>query len=152
MADEAGWKLLPRDVFRTPSRLTLFSSFVGIGYQLIATTTLVLTLGSLGAHYYETFVIRCYFIISYLSFSFVFRRGSIISAFIAWYILCSFVGGFFSGSVHAKNNGGRWARAALITPVILPLIISLIVIVSNVSTKYHGALSYIPVATLVCEY
>jgi len=130
MTDEAGWKLLHRDVFRPPGRLVLFSSIMGVGIQLIAATFLVLTLGTLGAHYYES-------------------RGAIISAFVAWYILCSFVGGYFSGSVYAKNKGLKWIKNAFITTLLLPVVLLLIVIVSNLSTKTYGALSYIPVGTLV---
>ena len=54
MTNEAGWKVLHRDVFRPPGRLVLFSSIMGVGIQLIAATFLVLTLGTLGAHYYES--------------------------------------------------------------------------------------------------
>lgn len=84
-----------------------------------------------------------------IKFLFFKRRGSIISAFIAWYIICSFVGGYFSGSIYAKNKGIRWIKNAFLTTLIFPTTLLLLTIVTNISTHLHSALSYTPFVTIV---
>jgi len=127
--EELSWKLVQRDVFRPPQRLVFLSALVGCGYQILSSMTIVLGLGVIGAHYHES-------------------RGSILSAFIMWYTLSSFVAGYFSGSIYAKNKGLQWIKTAFITSFILPFFAVFLVGTVNLMAFYNQVMSYIPLGAL----
>jgi len=127
--EELSWKLVQRDVFRPPSRLVFLSALVGCGYQILSAISIVLGLGVIGAHYHES-------------------RGSILSAFIMWYVLSSFVAGYFSGSIYAKNKGLQWIKTAFITSFLLPFSAVFLVGAVNTIAFYSQVMSYIPLGTL----
>jgi len=51
VGDEAGWKQVHADVFRSPINLPLFAALVGTGHQLVILVLLVLFLASIGTYY-----------------------------------------------------------------------------------------------------
>ncbi len=51
VGDEAGWKQVHGDVFRSPNHLHVFAALVGTGHQLVILVFCVLFLASVGTYY-----------------------------------------------------------------------------------------------------
>lgn len=129
MMDESGWKLLHRDVFRPPSRLVAFSALYGTGLHL-AVVTLVTLLLAMGTRSYR-------------------GRGTTLNFFILAYAFTSFVAGFFSGRYYADNKGQNWIKASLMTAGLFPSFWFAVTLLCNFMAKSYGALSHVPVFTLL---
>jgi len=128
VGDESGWKQVHGDVFRAPSHLLVFSSFVGTGHQLALLVFSVVCLSILGT-YYRT-------------------RGSAVTAFIVLYALTSFVGGYGSGGYYARNGGKNWIKCMVFTGSLFPGFCAGIALFLNfIAVGYHS-LAAIPIGTM----
>merc|ERR1719439_443066 len=100
VSEESGWKLVHGDVFRAPAGLALLAAMVGTGAQLVLLTFSVILIAIVGMLYSG--------------------RGAILTAFIVCYALTSFVAGYASGGLYARNDGASWIRAMLLTASLFP--------------------------------
>ncbi len=82
-ADDSGWKQVHGEVFRRPPYLTLFSAFIGTGYQLVV-------------------MIFCG-IVAAITGSVYSSRFSLTVVFIAVYGVTSFIAGYTSGSYYRSH-------------------------------------------------
>ena len=128
-ADDHGWKQIQRDVFRSPSHLSLFSALVGTGHQLTVLVFSVLLLSILGTYYSE--------------------RGTVVTAFIVCYSLTSFIAGYGGGGYYTRNGGQRWIKTMILTATIFPSVCFTIAFLLNFIALTYGSLNYIPFSTMI---
>ena len=101
-ADESGWKLVHADVFRPPqSHPMLFCVFCGSGAQLALTVLMAILFSAIG----------------FLSPA---RRGSLVIAFLVFYMLCGVVAGYISSRLYKAFRGRQWQLCTVITAVLFP--------------------------------
>jgi len=90
LSDDYGWKQVHGDVFRSPSYPLLFCSLIGTGYHLL--TVLFITIGlAIAAEFYT-------------------ERGSLLSAIIFVYAVCTPVNGYFGGGMYSRVGGRNWIK------------------------------------------
>lgn len=100
--DETGWKLVHADVFRPPSsHPMLYCVFLGSGAQLALTVFCAIVLAAVG----------------FLSPA---RRGSLINAFLAFYVLSGCVAGYVSSRMYKSFRGRQWQLCTVITALLYP--------------------------------
>ena len=100
--DETGWKLVHADVFRPPStQPMLYCVFLGSGGQLCVTALFAIIFSAVG----------------FLSPA---RRGSLMNAFLVFYMLSGTVAGFISSRLYKAFRGRQWQLCTLITAVFFP--------------------------------
>jgi transmembrane 9 superfamily member 2/4 len=101
-ADETGWKLVHADVFRPPATYPmLYCVFLGSGAQLAVTVLIAICLSAVG----------------FLSPA---RRGSLINAFLAFYVLAGSLAGLVSSRLYKAFKGRQWQVCTILTAVLFP--------------------------------
>jgi transmembrane 9 superfamily protein 3 len=90
LPDDYGWKQVHGDVFRSPAYPLIFSSMIGTGYHIVATLFITTALATVSEFYTE--------------------RGSLLSATIFVYALCTPVNGFAGGGMYKRVNGVYWIK------------------------------------------
>jgi len=122
--DESGWKQVYGDVFRQPENLVMFSAMVGTGWQLLVLVFCVIAYAMAGP---------------YIHGPIYEDRGEMVSSFIVFYALSSFVAGFSSGSYFRQyfpisvktENNQQWQSAMLMTILLFPCIVLIVAIAMN---------------------
>jgi transmembrane 9 superfamily protein 2/4 len=100
--DETGWKLVHADVFRPPQNYPMiYCVFMGSGCQLALTALFAIIFAAVG----------------FLSPA---RRGSLMNAFLVFYMLCGIVAGYVSGRLYKSFRGRQWQLCTIITAVFFP--------------------------------
>jgi transmembrane 9 superfamily member 2/4 len=100
--DETGWKLIHADVFRPPSTYPmLYCVFLGSGAQLCVTALFAIIFSAVG----------------FLSPA---RRGSLMNAFLVFYVLTGTVAGYVSSRMYKAFRGRQWQLCTLLTAVFFP--------------------------------
>jgi transmembrane 9 superfamily member 2/4 len=100
--DETGWKLVHADVFRPPSTYPmLYCVFLGSGAQLCVTALFAIIFSAVG----------------FLSPA---RRGSLMNAFLVFYMLTGTVAGYVSSRMYKAFRGRQWQLCTLLTAVFFP--------------------------------
>lgn len=100
--DEAGWKLVHADVFRPPQTCPmLYCVFLGSGAQLGLTVLFAIVFAAVG----------------FLSPA---RRGSLMNAFLAFYVLAGVVAGYTSSRMYKAFRGRQWQLCTIITALFFP--------------------------------
>jgi transmembrane 9 superfamily member 2/4 len=101
-SDETGWKLVHADVFRPPStHPMLYCVFCGSGAQLGVTIMMAIVLSAVG----------------FLNPS---RRGSLMTAFLVFYMLCGVIAGYVSARLFKAFRGRQWQLCTVITAILVP--------------------------------
>jgi transmembrane 9 superfamily member 2/4 len=101
-ADESGWKLIHADVFRPPqTHPMLYCVFLGSGAQLALTVLFAIIFSAIG----------------FLSPA---RRGSLMNAFLAFYVLTGIVAGYVSSRIYKAFRGRQWQLCTIITALFFP--------------------------------
>jgi transmembrane 9 superfamily protein 3 len=129
LGDEYGWKQVHGDVFRSPSKATLFSSLIGCGYQLAVVTICVIGMAIFGDLYTE--------------------RSSLLGAAIFVYAATSPVNGYFGGSLYSRFGGKRWIRQMLISSFFFPCLVCGVAFLMNFIAIYYHASRAIPFLTML---
>ncbi|XP_055351316.1 transmembrane 9 superfamily member 3-like [Paramacrobiotus metropolitanus] len=129
LGDEYGWKQVHGDVFRSPSKVTIFSSLIGSGYQLAVVTIFVIVLAIFGDLYTE--------------------RSSLLGAAIFVYAATSPVNGFFGGSLYSRFGGKQWIRQMLISSFLFPSLVCGVAFLINFIAIYYHASRAIPFLTML---
>jgi hypothetical protein len=99
--EETGWKLVHGDVFRYPSRISIFCAFIGTGAHLFVVTFCLLSLALLSAFHPS-------------------KRGGIMTATIIIYALTSGVGGFVSARLYRQLGGLNWVWNTILNSLVFP--------------------------------
>jgi transmembrane 9 superfamily protein 2/4 len=100
--DESGWKLVHADVFRPPgNHPMLYCVFVGSGVQLAVTILLAIIFSAVG----------------FLSPA---RRGSLMNAVLAFYVLGGILAGYVSSRLYKAFKGRLWQLCTVLTAVLFP--------------------------------
>lgn len=100
--DETGWKLVHADVFRPPqSAPMLYCVFIGSGAQLCLTALFAIIFSAFG----------------FLSPA---RRGSLVNAFLSFYMLCGICAGYVSSRIYKAFRGRQWQLCTVITALFFP--------------------------------
>eukprot|EP00879_Flechtneria_rotunda_P009211 GHRR01009644.1.p1 GENE.GHRR01009644.1~~GHRR01009644.1.p1 ORF type:complete len:502 (+),score=157.04 GHRR01009644.1:1316-2821(+) len=127
MKDEAGWKLLTGDAFRSPMNSKGLAVHVGSGVQTLSVALVTLLLATLG----------------FLSPA---SRGALLTTTIILFVLLSFVAG---GSAVAlwgimERTYEGWVGVVLQVSFFLPGIVMLIFTILNIALKHTGSLGAVP--------
>jgi transmembrane 9 superfamily protein 3 len=133
MPDESGWKQVHGDVFRAPRHLVVFSALIGTGYQLAILCFLLIIFSIVGTYYV--------------------KRGTLVSVFVFFYALTSFVAGYAGGGFYARSGGKLWITNMLIIAGLFPGLILTLGFLLNFVAIAYGSLAAIPVgsmAVLLC--
>uniref|UniRef100_A0A6M2DUU4 Transmembrane 9 superfamily member n=1 Tax=Xenopsylla cheopis TaxID=163159 RepID=A0A6M2DUU4_XENCH len=129
LGDEYGWKQVHGDVFRHASYSMLFSTLIGVGYQLTTVVFCVIVFTILGDLYTE--------------------RGSLLSTAIFVYAATSPINGYFSGSLYSRMGGKVWIRQMLWSTFFLPVLVCGTAFLINFIAIYYHASRAIPFGTMV---
>ncbi|XP_026466098.1 transmembrane 9 superfamily member 3-like, partial [Ctenocephalides felis] len=132
LGDEYGWKQVHGDVFRHASYSMLFSTLIGVGYQLTTVVFCVIVFTILGNLYTE--------------------RGSLLSTAIFVYAATSPINGYFSGSLYSKMGGKVWIRQMLWSTFFLPVLVCGTAFLINFIAIYYHASRAIPFGTMVSNH
>ncbi|EPS65883.1 hypothetical protein M569_08888, partial [Genlisea aurea] len=130
--EESGWKLVHGDVFRSPTNLALLSAVIGTGSQLATLVLLVIITAMVGMLYIG--------------------RGAIITTFIVCYAFTSFIAGYVSGGMYARNGGKKWIPATILTASLFPFMCFGIGFILNTIAIFYGSLAAIPFGTMVIVF
>ena len=129
LGDEYGWKLVHGDVFRPPRHLTLLSSLVGVGMQLMILGFLVICITIAGELYVE--------------------RATIITVTLFTYALTSTICGYISSVVYKRYSGKKWVAAMFVSATLWPFIVTFIAgLVNFVAISYNSSRA-IPFSTML---
>ena len=100
--DETGWKLVHADVFRPPqNNPMLYCVFIGSGWQLCITALSAI----------------CFSAVGFLSPA---RRGSLMNAFLVFYMLCGIIAGYWSSRMYKAFRGRQWQVCTILTALFFP--------------------------------
>ncbi|GKZ00683.1 hypothetical protein MPSEU_001020400 [Mayamaea pseudoterrestris] len=100
--DETGWKLVHADVFRPPQTYPMiYCVFIGSGSQLALTALFAIIFAAVG----------------FLSPA---RRGSLMNAFLVFYMLSGSAAGYISGKLYKSFRGRQWQLCTIITAIFFP--------------------------------
>lgn len=99
--DDSGWKLVHADVFRVPTRLSLFCALNGAGAQLFVMLFAVLVSSLVGLVKPN-------------------KRGSVLTALIVVYALTAGVGGYHAAHLYRQLGGQRWVWNILLSVFVVP--------------------------------
>lgn len=100
--DESGWKLVHADVFRPPDNYPmLYCVCVGTGVQLAVTILLAIVFSAVG----------------FLSPA---RRGSLINAILAFYVLSGILAGYVTSRLYKAFKGRLWQLCTVLTAILFP--------------------------------
>ncbi|CAF2258576.1 unnamed protein product [Brassica napus] len=87
--EETGWKYIHGDVFRFPTRNSLFAASLGSGTQLFTLTIFIFMLALVGVFY-------------------PYNRGALFTALVVIYALTSGIAGYTSASFYCQLEGKSW--------------------------------------------
>lgn len=78
------------------------------------------------------------------------ERGTILTAFIVCYALTSFVGGYVSGGLHARMEGGKsWMHCMMLTAGLFPgIVFGIAFVLNSIAIAYHS-LAAVPFGYIV---
>ena len=127
--EESGWKLVHGDVFRSPRALELMCAIVGTGAQLSLLCVAVVLIAIAGSLFNG--------------------RGTILTVFIVCYALTSFVSGYVSGGMYARNDGKAWIPTMLLTASLFPVSTFAVSFVLNTIAIFYHSLAAIPFGSIV---
>lgn len=130
MKDEAGWKLVTGDVFRSPRNSHRFAVQVGSGVQIICTWVVTLLLATLG----------------FLSPA---SRGALLTTTMVLYVWLALVAGFaavYMWGLMERTYVG-WPSVCGWVSIYYPGITMLIFTVLNIVIKHTGTLGAVPIGT-----
>jgi transmembrane 9 superfamily member 2/4 len=100
--DEKGWKLVHADVFRPPTTMPmLYCVLVGTGVQL-------------------GLALFCAIVFSAVGFLSPARRGSLMNASLAFYMICSVFSGYISSRLYKAFRGRLWQVCTILTATLFP--------------------------------
>lgn len=128
--EDSGWKLVHGDVFRTPKNRMILSAFLGSGAQMFVMCGLTVFFAVIG----------------FLSPS---NRGALGTAFILFYSLSGFVGGFVSRKFYNTMGGENVKMNLLLTPVLIPSIIFAAFIGLNFFLIAYNSAGAVPFGTML---
>ncbi|KAI1715447.1 endomembrane protein 70 domain-containing protein [Ditylenchus destructor] len=129
LPDDYGWKQVHGDVFRTPQYPLIFSSLIGTGYHLLGCLFITIGLAILAEFYTE--------------------RGSLLSATIFIYALCSPINGYFGGGMYSRVGGRNWIKQIFMGALLFPTVISIVALSVNAIAIYYHAARAIPFTTML---
>uniref|UniRef100_A0A915EJ72 Transmembrane 9 superfamily member n=1 Tax=Ditylenchus dipsaci TaxID=166011 RepID=A0A915EJ72_9BILA len=129
LPDDYGWKQVHGDVFRTPSYPLIFSSLIGTGYHLLTVLFITIGLAILAEFYTE--------------------RGSLLSATIFVYAICTPFNGYFGGGMYSRVGGRNWIKQIVVGALLFPFIISIVALSVNSIAIYYHAARAIPFTTML---
>lgn len=112
LQEEAGWKLVHGDVFRSPRFLLFLSIIVGSGVQIL----------------FMAFTTMSFALVGLLSPS---NRGALSTIMFILYALFGCVGSYVSGSVYKFFEGPDWKLNMILTPIVVPGVILLVMTFLN---------------------
>jgi transmembrane 9 superfamily protein 3 len=127
--DESGWKLCHGDVFRPPRALEIMAAVVGTGAQLAFLAVFTVLIAIAGSLFNG--------------------RGTILTVFIVCYALTSFVSGYVSGGLYARNDGKAWIPTMLLTASLFPVSTFAVAFVLNTIAIFYHSLAAIPFGSIV---
>lgn len=79
----------------------------------------------------------------------LFRRGSLLSAVIFVYAICSPVNGFFGGSMYSRVSGQRWIKQMAVGALLFPGFLAWIALTINTIAIYYHTARAIPFTSMV---
>ncbi|GFR46382.1 hypothetical protein Agub_g7964 [Astrephomene gubernaculifera] len=125
--DEAGWKLVAGDVFRSPARSFMLAVQVGTGVQILAASLVTLVLATLG----------------FLSPA---ARGALLTAGIVFFVLLAGLAGFTAVYVWGlmERSFNNWQGVAARVAVYYPGLNLLIFTILNLAIHHTGSTGAIP--------
>jgi len=132
VGDESGWKQVHTDVFRAPPHLVLFSAMLGTGHQLAVLVFVVVVFSLFGELYDD--------------------RGTIVTLFIVFYAVTSFIAGYSGGSFYARNDGKNWIQTMLVTTGLFPGVCFVLAFFLNFIAIAYDSLATIPPTTMVIVF
>jgi len=94
--EETGWKYIHGDVFRFPSRPSLFAAVVGTGTQLLVLAFALFGLALVGVFY-------------------PYNRGGLLAALVVLYACTAGVAGYVAADTYRQFGGDRWVRNVVLT-------------------------------------
>lgn len=126
--DETGWKLVHGDVFRPVENLMELTVLIGTGIQLTVLALLIIVFALFG----ELWV----------------SRSAMISCTIFSWAFTSFVGGYVSGGMYARNDGDDWIKAFVVYATSFPSFCFVLGFFVNLVSIYWGALAQVSIFTI----
>lgn len=87
--------------------------------------------------------------VDFLLFLFFFRRGSLLTAIIFIYAICTPINGYFGGGMYSRVKGQNWLRQALVGAFLFPGVIFGVALTVNAVAIYYHASRAIPFLTMV---
>lgn len=150
ITEESGWKQVHGDVFRAPPYLPLFSALLGIGWQIISLTCVVILFAVLGPLHGDVYE----------------ERGEVVHSILVCYCLSSVVAGYTSSSYFKRfystssasavktntslTTGSRaWQGVLLLTVVLLPTLVTSVIFALNCISLYYGTINTTPFLVLM---
>ncbi|KAL8496367.1 hypothetical protein ACS0TY_020180 [Phlomoides rotata] len=127
---EVGWKYIHGDVFRSPTKLPLFSAVLGCGTQLLT-------------------MISVLFALAFLEILYPYNRGALPSSIFVAYILTSAIAGYRSASFCSQYGETGWERSALLTGILFLGPFVFISLTLNILATYHGVTAALPLGTIL---
>jgi hypothetical protein len=128
--EETGWKLIHGDVFRYPSRISLFCAFIGTGAHLFVVTACLLSLALMSAFHLA-------------------KRGAVLTATIIIYALSSGVGGFVSARLYRQFGGLNWVWNTILNALIFPAPLMVVFSFVNSVAIINTSTAALPVSTIL---
>ena len=124
--EDAGWKLIARDVFRFPPHRNTFAALVGNGYQLLALAACLLVLSVLG-HIHAT------------------NRAGMRMAVMVLYAFTSGMAGYQAAAYYRQLQGDKWVGNILLTCSIMAVPAFSVGIWNNTIAVFYGSIAALPV-------
>ena len=132
ITEETGWKRVHKDIFRGPSHHPLcFAALVGTSSQLAAVVFAAIVLGALG----------------FLSPA---NRGSLMLAFLIFFVLLSYLAGYRAARLYNLYGGTRWQRCAMTTAFAYPGLVFGLFFVVNLGLWSKGSTAALPFRNMIC--
>lgn len=127
--NDVGWRMLRGDVFRAPPAAGMLSVLCGSGAQLVIVAFVTLLFALFG-------ILRPG------------RRGSLITALLAVWVLSSGIGGYVAARLHKAMGGVRWKLVTFGVALVLPGIAFSTFFVINVFMWAMGSIGAAPFLTM----
>ncbi|KAF9429009.1 hypothetical protein BGZ94_000134 [Podila epigama] len=126
--DNASWKLVHGDVFRTPSYSSLLCPILGSGIQVLVmcvSTIIFALLGVLNPSY----------------------RGGLVSFGLFLFVFAGVFAGFYSARLYKVFKGTSWTKNAILTATLVPGLLMTIVFLINLFVWSKNSSNAIPFGT-----
>ena len=127
---QLGWKMIHGDVFRGPSKVGIFASFLGAGAQIFSTILILLICVIIGV-FKAT------------------RRGALLTALIVIYALCGLAGGFISSRVFKQLKGKNWVWNVVMTAGVFPVPLGVVFSWVNAVAWARSSTAALPFTTIM---